>query len=836
MQDARKTPVTPVPQVRTLLLTDLCDSVALVEKLGDAAAAELFQRHDRLVLQLQQQWEGRLIDRSDGLLLLFERPINGLAFAIDYLRGLRELGRARGLVLHARAGMHVGEVLTWYNSAEAVQAGAKPLEVEGLAKPLAARLMALARPGQILLSAVAESLTRRAAPELGASGEQLRWKSHGRWRFKGVPTAQEVFEAGVPGFAPLRMPRSSPKARRDLPLWRSPLALVAEAVLLLALGVGIWFATRPEPAIAFAERDWVVMGDVRNLTGNTLLDDSVAQAFRISLEQSRHVNVLSDMAVSETLVRMRKARNARIDRAIGSEVAVRDGARAVILPTLAEVGGRLRVTAEVIDPRTQAAVYVLSQDVRRADGLLASIDNVALAVRDRLGEPSEAIRQMSQPLPKVTTESLDALKMYALGIRAYNDRRMADARALFQKAVDIDPEFALALVGIMRTYMTQGDAERAEPYLRRASMLRDHLSVRDRLYVEAWEAEFALHPSRNAPAKWRLLAEVYPDIAAAQQNHAWAEFENGNLDEALAAANAAATSKEPLRYISRELMGRIHLAKGEYEGAIRSFTESERISGMPPNRRHASALAAFGKLPDALRVLEACAEREPSDALVHVEWVATLLAAGQVREAVQVADEGAAKAASSNDVMRLPLQLGAMVARYRAGERLPASELDGLIEHAMQAADAAGAAEKDDLVAITLAGARIKQRFTGKPLDTTDERRLAQLVERSGHARSEALLAIVVADQWRLRGNPGRSVEQLRAVAKGNGFVQWHVAMRDGLSALGYREESRREQQWLSGHRGMAYADSIGAQAFVVMNVVETIAADAAIASVAPSR
>src|SRR5690606_2951218 len=87
------------PQLRTLLLTDLCDSVALVEKLGDTAAAELFQQHDRLVLQLQQQWKGRLIDRSDGLLLLFERPINGLAFAIDYLRGLRELGRARGLVL-----------------------------------------------------------------------------------------------------------------------------------------------------------------------------------------------------------------------------------------------------------------------------------------------------------------------------------------------------------------------------------------------------------------------------------------------------------------------------------------------------------------------------------------------------------------------------------------------------------------------------------------------------------------------------------------------------------------------------------------------------------------
>ena len=80
------------PQLRTLLLTDLCDSTALVERIGDVAAAELFREHDGLVLELQQRWRGRLIDRSDGLLLLFERPIDGLGFALDYERGLQVLG------------------------------------------------------------------------------------------------------------------------------------------------------------------------------------------------------------------------------------------------------------------------------------------------------------------------------------------------------------------------------------------------------------------------------------------------------------------------------------------------------------------------------------------------------------------------------------------------------------------------------------------------------------------------------------------------------------------------------------------------------------------------
>ncbi|MGH8044706.1 MAG: putative peptide modification system cyclase, partial [Stenotrophomonas sp.] len=128
---------TQAPQLRALLFTDLCDSVLLVERIGDSAAAELFQQHDRLVLTLQQQWNGHQIDRSDGLFLLFERAIDGLGFALDYQRGLQEIGKERGIELRARAGLHVGEVLTWENSPEAVKAGAKSLEVEGLAKPMA---------------------------------------------------------------------------------------------------------------------------------------------------------------------------------------------------------------------------------------------------------------------------------------------------------------------------------------------------------------------------------------------------------------------------------------------------------------------------------------------------------------------------------------------------------------------------------------------------------------------------------------------------------------------------------------------------------------------------
>ena len=223
---------------------------------------------------------------------------------------------------------------------------------------------------------MAESLTHRAARELGERGRNLLWKSYGRWRFKGVPQPQEIYEVGEIGLAPLRAPANIPKAWRDTPLWRRPAALAAELLLVAGLGVGAWFLTKPQPAIAFAERDWVVVGDLRNLTGEKVLDDSLEQAFRISLEQSRYVNVLSDMKSRDTLARMQRKPGTLIDRAVASEIALRDGVRAVILPTVSEVGGRVRFSAEVIDPHTQTTVYADSADGVGVGSALRSIDKV----------------------------------------------------------------------------------------------------------------------------------------------------------------------------------------------------------------------------------------------------------------------------------------------------------------------------------------------------------------------------------------------------------------------------------------------------------------------------
>jgi predicted ATPase/class 3 adenylate cyclase/Tfp pilus assembly protein PilF len=172
-----------VSEVRALLLTDVVDSAQLSERLGEAELAALWASHDRLARDLLPARRGREIDKTDGMLLLFEAAADAVAYAMAYQRAVARLNPP----LKARAGVHVGPVILRENSQSDVARGAKPLEVEGAAKAVAARVMSIANGGQTLLSADA----RNALGEI-----TLRVESHGHWRMKGIAEPVELFEVG----------------------------------------------------------------------------------------------------------------------------------------------------------------------------------------------------------------------------------------------------------------------------------------------------------------------------------------------------------------------------------------------------------------------------------------------------------------------------------------------------------------------------------------------------------------------------------------------------------------------------------------------------------------
>ncbi|MEM7355358.1 MAG: protein kinase, partial [Acidobacteriota bacterium] len=199
--------------LRTLLISDLADSTFQLGQMGDRSFAALVQLHDRLARDLLQRHGGQEIDKTDGFLLLFERPLSAVLYALDYHEALRALGVDEGCVIEGRVGIHLGEVVLRENPPADVARGAKPIEVEGLAKPTAARLMSLAGGGQTLLTRAAFILARRAAVDAGETTD-FRWLAHGAYCFRGVAQPVGVFEVGRVGHAPLSPPADSAKARR----------------------------------------------------------------------------------------------------------------------------------------------------------------------------------------------------------------------------------------------------------------------------------------------------------------------------------------------------------------------------------------------------------------------------------------------------------------------------------------------------------------------------------------------------------------------------------------------------------------------------------------------
>lgn len=804
---------TQAPQMRALLFTDLCDSLVLVERIGDAAAAELFQHHDRLVLALQQRWNGQLIDRSDGLFLLFERAIDALGFALDYQRGLLVLGEERKVVLRARAGLHVGEVLTWENSPDAVRVGAKSVEVEGLAKPMAARLMTLALPGQILLSAVAESLTQRATGDLGERVQQLLWKSHGRWRFKGVPTVQDVYEVGEIGFAPLRMPRSNAKARRDIPLWRQPIALAAEATLVVALGVVGWLMLRPEPAIAFAERDWVVLADVRNLTGNAVFDEGLDQALRISLEQSRHVNVLSDLKVRDTLALMRQPVGVSLDDALAIDVALRDGARAVIVPTVRETQGRVQVSLDVIDPSTGENVFTERASGRGLDSVLASTDEVVASLRGRLGESLDKIRKDSRPLPEATTKNLDALRAYALGLRAYSENRKREALEHFDQATRIDPEFAIAYVGSMRVHYAQGEMAIAGMFLDRAVARREHLSPRDSLYLDAWAADFQGKPAHDSERRWKALADLYPDYFGAHANYAISLFNQGNYEGALAAAQPLVSEKNPSRTLSLDFMGRLALALNQVDRSLNYFSTATKSGQWPGSRQMAAAYLAKGDWKSGQDILRQLPDELPN----RIERITLFAEQGDWKQALALAD-GSRRECGSEVVICNLFTLITLNVRWSSGETPAASEWNALVEQGLLATTGI---DREARLLSGMAAAWLAQRAGHPEVARRHMTAMDQAVDTLKDARCRQMFAILKANDAMLLGRPDEALALLRPWEGKGAMIPLHVTLEKVQAARGDIHQQRIQQQWLRSQRGFAYADNVGSFGLQTRNVLD---------------
>jgi putative peptide modification system cyclase len=790
--------------LRTLVLCDLADSTALVERMGDSAAAELLRKHDRLARTILHRHGGREIDKTDGFLLLFERPIQAVAFALEYQRNLMRLGVDQGQPMRARVGIHVGDVVVWDNAAEDVAQGAKPQEVEGLVKPVCARLMSLALPGQVLLSGVAHSLALRGAHELGEVTEGLRWQAHGNYRFKGVHDPMAVIEVGERAVAPFRSPPNTAKAWRDTPVWRRAPSLIAALVAIAATAFGWWYLHRPEPGIAFVARDWVVVADLQNLTGDKLLDTSMDTAFRLGLQQSRYVNVLTDMQVRQALARMQRDPSVPIDRMVAAEIALREGAKAVIVPSISTFGRKLRIVAELLDPVGPQSVAVETMEADGMDDVLPQTDKLLVRLRARLGESLKQIESTSAPLEKVTTANLEALKAYSVSISQVHRGGMEEAIRLLDYATELDPEFAVAYARAGSLLYSQQRTAEARAKLEQALAIEDRLSERERLYIKAQLSRFGA--PKEMVERWRLYASLYPDDAAGPNNV-------GNLyymlynDYANSATSltAAADPRHPLRNLTLHTRGYVHLAMEQLDAAMADFNEAARNGPAALYFGLADGATALGEHERALSYLRDAPRQAPVFEAERVIRAATCRLdsgeLGTLADELQTSIAAAAALPSPGPLRRL---YAAEFALARASERTDAARtrvMERIDTLSRELDDAAlpSLETPENLLYWGLWAARLGlNEAAALALTRVDA------AQRMGYPVREELAMLIEAEMALAAGDAPRAVSMLRTRVTGFELWELHQTLAQAYAASGERERHEAELTWLVEHRGRA--------------------------------
>jgi DNA-binding winged helix-turn-helix (wHTH) protein len=262
------------------------------------------------------------------------------------------------------------------------------------------------------------------------------------------------------------------------------LSVAATAVVLLTLILVPMSAEnrRVHPSAALTEKDFVVVADFSNATGEEVFDDSLRQALVIELRQSPFLNVLADTKVRETLKRMGRPDDQRMTPEIAREICLRTGSKAALDGKISKLGGHYFVSLNAIACDSGDALFNTQDEAAGRDDVLKTLNNNAIQLRGGLGESLRSLKRFDVPIG-ITTCSLEALKNYAAGLKMLISNGEAPSIPFFLRAIELDPNFSMAYASLASRYNNLNQPSLALSYATRAYELRDSVSERERLVI-----------------------------------------------------------------------------------------------------------------------------------------------------------------------------------------------------------------------------------------------------------------------------------------------------------------------------------------------------------------
>jgi serine/threonine protein kinase/Tfp pilus assembly protein PilF len=372
---------------------------------------------------------------------------------------------------------------------------------------------------------------------------------------------------------------------------RGKFVLLASALVAILIAAGLYY--RSQPAQPLTSTDTAVLADFDNRTGEPVFEDALRQGLEVGLAQSPYIHVMSDRKAVVIMKQMGRAPEERMSGQTAIEVCQRTGSKVTIQGSIATLGTTYLIGLAAIRCDTGELIANEQMQARRKEDVIDALGRATAQLRARLGESLPSIQKYNAPLEQATTSSLEALNTYGIALSTWDRKGDQASVPLFKKAVEIDPNFAVAYGALATVYHNLNEAELARQNATRAYELRERVTEREKGTIES---RYFLYVTGNL----EKAAQVY-------------EFAIQNFPQ-----SAGGFSH----------LGTTYAGLGRYDKAVDSLRKSLSLdpTRAPTYADLAANLLALDRLDDAAAVLEQAGKRGlQTDGLLQDEyWVAFL--------------------------------------------------------------------------------------------------------------------------------------------------------------------------------------------------------------------
>jgi eukaryotic-like serine/threonine-protein kinase len=391
---------------------------------------------------------------------------------------------------------------------------------------------------------------------LGDSADSPRFiETLPRRGYRFIAAAQEL----PTGFRSIQPPeRTSGTAGIGHPIRRVLLGTLLVGLILSAAAYWV----KQHTWHPLSQKDAVVLADFANSAGDAVFDDMLKQALAVHLRQSPFLSFVPEQQIRETLRFMGRSPDERVVGNVAREICERQSGKAVLQGSIKNLGIHYVLSLNVLNCQTGESLAEEQGEARSKEEVLATLGGMVSRLRGKLGESLALVEKYDTPLIQATTFSIEALKAYSLGVT--EDRKLNDVEAIpfFKRAIELDPNFALAYVELSSAYSVVGEDELARESVRKAFALRERVSEREKLYISALYHAVATGNLEKTFAAYRLWAKTYPREWLPHNNLAYNYNVCGFFDKGLEEATAVK------RVAPHSALGKINLAMA-YRGMNR---------------------------------------------------------------------------------------------------------------------------------------------------------------------------------------------------------------------------------------------------------------------------